>query len=225
MASLFREKTLAAFHSLVAQYQHHSRTTIIFTTFCLVSIGLAPAAYRDYKTFMSYGPGGVPYNLFGWLIAKVVLGPLGSEMLSTGLYERDEDQETYLPAEGITTREGPRPSVGPHVVPQRQLSQIPDKKIQEVGTPLSRVPWNITLTYLYKQRLVDAFDQLYLQNEDLLKVEPSRLERHTDALFLADVVRSSPISEELKREVSHIHGTSDHSVHVTLSPADCKCPS
>jgi hypothetical protein len=28
----------------------------------------------------------------------------------------------------------------------------------------------------------------------------------------------------MKREICHVHGTSDHSVHVTLAPADCKCP-
>lgn len=150
MTSIFREKSLAAFQSLVAQYQRHSRTTIIFTTFCLISIGLAPAAYRDYKTFLSYGPGGVPYNLFGWLIARVVLGPLGSEMLSTAVYERNEDQETYLPAEGITVREGKRPVVGPHVVPQRQLSQIPDNKVQEVSPHCPTVLRKVRLQVLVR---------------------------------------------------------------------------
>lgn len=66
-----------------------------------------------------------------------------------------------------------------------------------------------------------AFDSLYHKNEKLVKVSPSLFEKHTDALFLVDDITSSPISAEL-REISHIHGTSDHSVHVTLSPMDCK---
>jgi len=51
-----------------------------------------------------------------------------------------------------------------------------------------------------------------------VKLSPSLFEKHTDALFLADSIPASPI--ESLREISHIHGTSDHSVHVTLSPVD-----
>lgn len=202
MASLFRDKFFKAYGSIAAHYQRHSRTTIIFTSIVLISLGLAPSAYRDYRTFLSYGPGGVPYNLVGWLFTTLFLGPLGSEMLSIGIYEQSEDESTWLPARGLVAREGGRPVIGPHVVPQRQLSQIPDKHVQE--------------------KLVAAYQTLSSQNQHLVRLAPSKLEKHTDALFLSDTIVPSTIAREMNGEVSHIHGTSDHSVHVTLSPSDCK---
>lgn len=117
---------------LLAQYHHHSKTTIVLSTLATISIALAPAAYRDYKTFMSYGPGGVPYNAFGWLIASVVLRPMTSEMFSTKVYDGQEDKGTWL-SEGLTRRKGERPNVGPHAAPQRQLNQVPGNEIQKVS--------------------------------------------------------------------------------------------
>jgi hypothetical protein len=132
MASLIRQKALAAYTLLLTRYQDHSRKTIIFTLCFASLLGLAPSAYRDYKTFMSYGPGGVPYNVFGWLTVTLFLRHLGTEMFSTDLYDQKEDKRSWLPAEGLEAR-GERPVVGPHVVPQRQLSQIPGREAKEVS--------------------------------------------------------------------------------------------
>jgi hypothetical protein len=68
------------------------------------------------------------------------------------------------------------------------------------------------------KKLVVAFDEFTKKNLDIVKLVPSKFERHTDALFLADDIEAGPV--EGLREISHIHGTSDHSVHVTLSPVD-----
>lgn len=72
------------------------------------------------------------------------------------------------------------------------------------------------------KKLSAAFDVVYQQNRDKLKMSMSLAERHTNAMFLADDIPRSPI--EPQREISHIHGTSDYSMHVTLSPVDCKWP-
>jgi hypothetical protein len=83
---------------------------------------------------MSYGPGGAPYNVFGWLVVTTLLRPLASEMFSTDMYDRNEDKKSWLSAGDLTIR-GERPVVGPHVVPQRQLNQVPGKEIKEVSFP------------------------------------------------------------------------------------------
>lgn len=64
-------------------------------------------------------------------MVTTLLRPLASEMFSTDMYDRNEDKSTWLSAGDLTSR-GERPVVGPHVVPQRQLNQVPDKEINEV---------------------------------------------------------------------------------------------
>ena len=100
-----------------------------------------PAAYRDYQIFKSYGPGGVPNNALGWILVRVLFQPFGREMLSTEEYVRrieaaeghgkGDDGFLALSGEPLGSR-GARPVVGPHVVPQRQLTQIPDEAVMEV---------------------------------------------------------------------------------------------
>lgn len=104
---------------------------------------LLPAAYRDYRTFKSYGQGGVPNNVIGWLIVRLLFQPFRGEMLDTEVYSRRIDAaeghgmggDGYLTLskEQLATRSpDTRPEVGPHVAPQRQLTQIPDEDIMEV---------------------------------------------------------------------------------------------
>lgn len=73
------------------------------------------------------------------------------------------------------------------------------------------------------QKLTAAFTSLYQQNQHLVKLSPSLHESNTEALFLADGIRGNePLATDMLREISHFHGTGDHSVHVTLPPQDCK---
>lgn len=101
-----------------------------------VSATLVVLAYRDYQTYLSYGPGGSPYNVIGWFGVRVVLSPFKREMFSTGIYTRKIKQgenSSYLVGEKeLAHREGERPNVGPHIVPQRQLDAIASKEMQKV---------------------------------------------------------------------------------------------
>jgi hypothetical protein len=132
MALNIHGKLHVAFGALPGLFQLHSRATALVVTLLVVSLGLVPRAYHDYKIFLSYGPGGIPYNVFGWLVATVFLGPMRTETLSTAMYEQYEDEKAWLPLGGLSRRGGERPVIGPHVVPQRQLNQIPSKEIQAV---------------------------------------------------------------------------------------------
>ena len=133
MTSFLYSKAMSAYALLFGQYHRHSTTTIVFATISTASLfTLVPLAYRDYKLFMSYGPGGVPYNVFGWLLATVVLHPMTSEMFSTNVYDGQADKRSWLP-ETLNHRKWERPIVGPHAAPQRQLTQVPGKEMQEVS--------------------------------------------------------------------------------------------
>lgn len=63
------------------------------------------------------------------------------------------------------------------------------------------------------------------KNPHLIKINESQLERHSPAIFLADNVPQSDIARGINSEIAHIHCTGEFSVHVTLSPADCKLSS
>lgn len=123
------------------QTQQERFALAIGTTAVLGTTLVLPVAYRDYRTFISYGPGGVPCNVLGWLIVRVLLQPFAGEMLSTDVYVRrvaaveghgrGDDGFLVLAPEQARSVTG-RPIVGPHVVPQRQLTQVPDEAIMAV---------------------------------------------------------------------------------------------
>jgi hypothetical protein len=77
------------------------------------------------------------------MTVRALFQPFGTEMLSTEVYVRridaaeghgrgDEGYLTLSTAQ-LESRKGEgRPEVGPHVVPQRQVTQIPDEDVMEV---------------------------------------------------------------------------------------------
>ncbi|KAJ5780290.1 hypothetical protein N7457_005450 [Penicillium paradoxum] len=177
----------------------------------LASALVLPAAYRDYRIFKSYGPGGLPSNVLGWAIARMLFQPFGQEMFSTDEYVqrmaaaeghgKGDDGFLALSEEQLQGR-GERPVIGPHVVPQRQLTQVPDEGIME--------------------KFRSVFTAFGYRNHHLVKFQRSNMERHADGLFVADHLPVSGIAKVLDREIAHIHSGNEHSAHVVLAPADCK---
>lgn len=121
------------------------RLTLVASTAAVLGTALVlPSIYRDYRTFRAYGPGGLPNNVIGWLTCRVLFQPFKREMFSTEEYvKRVEAAEGHgkgdegfleLSPEQLASRSvTDRPVVGPHVVPQRQLTQVPDEDLVEVG--------------------------------------------------------------------------------------------
>lgn len=135
-----------ALNKLHLPHTHQERLTLILGTAALLGTSslLLPAAYRDYRTFKSYGPGALPNNFVGWLTVRMLLQPFKREMFSTEEYVRRVDaaeghgkgDEGFLTLseKQLEARRGEeRPVVGPHVVPQRQLTQIPEEAVVEVS--------------------------------------------------------------------------------------------
>lgn len=166
-----------------------------------------PIAIRDYRLYLSYGPGGTPYNVVGWLVANL-FRLLSREQFSTGPYDNPNlplaHESSFLPPSFPPKRISPRPRIGPHAVPQRQLSQLPDDEIRE--------------------HLIQSFALLGKRAEEkgLVKIQQSKYERHHEAMFVAPTRKWNSIAEHTNGEITHVHAGRDGSIHVTLHPKDCK---
>ena len=121
----------------------HEPTMSVALTVGLVVVGIVIAAlclsvcWRDYHLYLSYGPGDLPYNVQGWFISTFVLRPWSRDALRTDVYDGKLDMEKWLPDDWPRKpRSGDRPDIGPHPVPQRQLTQLSTPKIHQVRPPI-----------------------------------------------------------------------------------------
>ena len=91
-------------------------------------------AVQDYKQFKSLGRGGVPYNVFGWLIVSLLLRPLSLRKQDATKTNDYEFGNGIVGSEvrDLPTRSGERAVVG-GIVPQRQLSQNAPESMRKVG--------------------------------------------------------------------------------------------
>ncbi|KAE8548264.1 hypothetical protein EYB25_010058 [Talaromyces marneffei] len=179
----------------------------LLTATAFIITALSIPAYQDYRSFISYGPGGPPHNALGWFFSRFIATPFGQDMLGTGVYEPKVltgKNKSYLTIanDQLPQRYGKRPVVGAHAVPQRQISQISAGDVQN--------------------DFVAAFYILASKNPHIIKVAPSNAEKHSDAMWLLDTIHHAREAVQTGGEIAHIHETGDHSLHVVLSPADAK---
>lgn len=174
------------------------------------AVGLAvafPLALRDYRIYLSYGPGGLPYNLTGWLVTNV-LRLMTREPFSTKLYNDSSlpfsSEPGYLPANLPSRQAASRPNIGPHPVPQRQLDQLASTEVN--------------------QKFLARFEALALkaQEQGVVEIRQSVHERQHKGVFVAKSREWHVVAQETRGEISHIHRGLDYSFHVVLSPADSK---
>lgn len=114
------------FQKVVQKYPR----TIILTSLLALPI---PWLFNNYRAYIALGPGGLPYNVFGWLIA-LVAKPFGRETKSTAEYDADPNKDSWLTdLDSIAGRRGARPTIGWHPAPHRQLDQIPTDAMKQVS--------------------------------------------------------------------------------------------
>ncbi|OKL61833.1 hypothetical protein UA08_02293 [Talaromyces atroroseus] len=178
------------------------------TASAAIALAAAIPAYRDYRLYKSYGAGGPPHNVVGWYVSRFIITPFRQESISTQMYEEAIDKgksKSYISfMDGrLPRRKGGRPAIGSHAAPNRQTSQIPSDEM--------------------KEDLLTAFNDFAAKNSHLVRLAPSRLEGgHSEAMWLIDGIPKSPEAGFTKGELSHIHTTGDHSLHLILSEADAK---
>lgn len=130
-------------HSLVAQSSAH-RSRLLLAALPAGLIALLLPAYRDYQSWLLLGPGGPPYNVFGWLLVKLLFDPLRREPFGTVLYDRKiESGEQASFISSLPHRKGQRPTMGEFTVPQRQMNQRPSPEVRDV-----RVSYTLGLAWL-----------------------------------------------------------------------------
>ncbi|CZT48521.1 uncharacterized protein RSE6_09229 [Rhynchosporium secalis] len=178
-------------------------------TITIPLVGASTAALiwciKDYRAFKALGPGGIPYNIFGWALITIFVRPFA-------LSEKDTTWTGDYPSRGahhdildLEERKGGRAKLA-GIAPHRQISQNAPHSIQ---APLA-----------------ELFDDIVKKNPQLLETKRSLYEKHHDAIFvkfslLEDLNSAIPATARVSRgEIGHIHA--DASVHLYFSPADAK---
>lgn len=155
----------------------------------------------DYKKWKELGKGGVPYNLYGWL--QVTYYRLHKRNpFNTEIYEdRIGGKEDSVRLGNLPYRQGPRPRIGEHPVPHRQLDQL--------ANPIVR------------QQLDKVFDRFVKENNEAVHYTKSFFEKRNEAITLLTADNGVSLANETHGEVAHIH-PSDGSMHMVFSPSDAK---
>jgi hypothetical protein len=170
-------------------------------------------AVRSYRAWLALGKGGLPYNVFGWLMqvaAKLLRAR--TDVTRLGLYSRPDVRAAYDEPyvnlsflggdKSLPARRGARPEIPNFVAPQRQSSETADAAMLE-----------------RMQRFLKA---VVRDNPSSLRVASSRLEGGTtDAVWLAKETPMPQFTETTLGEIAHTHPV-DGSSHVTLSPGDAE---
>ncbi len=78
----------------------------------------------------------------------------------------------------------------------------------------------------YLQLLGQAMEELAAKYSSYTVIRTSVLEKSGDAFLISDSVATPhSVAKSTKREIAHVHagtGSGDYSLHMSLSPADCK---
>jgi len=208
------EQLIERFSSIVKSVRNRP------VVYAVGSLGIGYGLYsfvQGYLGFKALGRGGVPYNVWGYLLVLAVTPVARTQSSITDTSDLDEAVERIKKEEGekavfhrlnLDHRSGSRPKVG-GIFPQRQLEGLAPAYM-----------WNKLNTYMIS---------LASEYPTILRIAPSALEGQVDALFLrrspAERVTDNTLSSRIlatmapRLEITHVHDT-DGSLHISLSPAD-----
>jgi hypothetical protein len=185
--------------------------------------------WANYKEWLKVADTALPRNIFGYLLV-VCLGPLRADPFTIKPYDnpkeiakcgRDVGKRGFL-KEKLPGREGPRPEILKFMAPNRQVTQTTGKEMHKVYS----FPWKIWVWLTFSQLLAQAIDELVTAHSAHVVVKTSVLEKSGDALLLSDnIATPHTIAKKTKREIAHVHtgvGSGEYSLHLCLSPTDCK---
>ncbi|KIJ59876.1 hypothetical protein HYDPIDRAFT_117967 [Hydnomerulius pinastri MD-312] len=180
---------------LLSRVQSHPRTVAA----ALVVSALVPWVIGNYRAFIALGKGAT--IALSSHSGKVVFhqtpsNPIGYSiaMIAKRLIKRQLN---------IPERRGERPRTGWHFLPHRQVDRLPSQEA--------------------KKKLNAIFAKRAKDNTHIVELAVSPHERMHDAMVIASSVASPhKAADHAPREIAHIHPEIDYSLHVTLSPQDCK---
>ncbi|PYI00067.1 hypothetical protein BO71DRAFT_312606 [Aspergillus ellipticus CBS 707.79] len=161
-------------------------------------------AIRDYVDWKAFGTGGTPPTWLGYLrMTRIRLKHALSTNNLLDASHLDQAGPSYLPAESLPIRSGPRPTLMTRILPQRQ-------RPEPIG-PATHA------------RLSSLVRDLAAAYPHLLEIKPSRTEGgSTDGLYARSELESlNPVAGVLKGEIAHVH-PQENSLHVWLSERDAR---
>ncbi|KAK9366784.1 hypothetical protein V1509DRAFT_216820 [Lipomyces kononenkoae] len=170
-------------------------------TIALASLStiVAYLGYRDYKAWLSLGPGGLPHNLVGYVTTSFLkLFAIKKPRDFASVLGDSLQIGKYLSPDNIPYRQGDYPIVAPWPVPNRVLNQTAPEEFKIEA----------------HQTIYSVKDVVLANGKHLpLKVAKSFLEKHSDALFANEILAQF--------EAAHEHPV-DGSIHVNLHPSDAR---
>jgi len=176
-------------------------TSPLIWVLALAALVLAIWVATDYRQWKALGKGGVPYNFQGWLLVTS-FRMYKREPIGTALYaDRIGGAADSVHLHELPIRQGPRPRVGVHPVPHRQLDQLAEGDS--------------------RRRLNETFDRFVAQNDHSVCYAKSFYEKRNDAVTLLDASKGHPLAQISQGEIAHIH-PADGSLHMIFSPSDAK---
>lgn len=204
----------ASVSSMLSNYQRtfaHLRQQpplVIGSAIGVVTIPLLIHVARSYRGWLELGPGGPPYNFFGYLFQAIAQPfarrdttdsrPLADPKVAP-FYE-PHGKTSYL--SDIPARNGDRPVVPSYVAPQRQMSERSQaSRVERMQAHLAQLakeqPARITL----KNSGLEAADQMAIWVQDSME-------------------RPAYLAKSTKGEIAHVHP--EGSSHMVLSLADAE---
>jgi len=170
----------------------------------IAGAGVAAAGawvYRDFQKWLALGPGGLPYNFNGWMTATWMRLQKCDPLDVLCLQDLPGAPDDVACLSNLPVRRGPRPSVGVHPVPHRQLNQLPGDDM--------------------KLRIEALFDASVRHEADLVEYQLSYFEKRNRAVTLRDPEQGHADAQASRGEIGHVH-PSDGSMHMILSRADAR---
>jgi hypothetical protein len=137
-SSLFRP--LQGFAQSIARYHLLQDHSLAIGVAAALSVPVLYIARADYRAWLLLGRGGLPYNVLGWFV-QLILTPFRAGRLDTSCYQNPEilakagpsGSKSYLSAEDVPQRKGPRPSIHRWLLPQRQADSRSSEQWKTVG--------------------------------------------------------------------------------------------
>lgn len=120
-------------------------------------INLTYWCIQDYRLYKSLGPGGPPYNAYGWFLTSFIVRPFtlaAKDTLWTGDYPDDGAHKEIL---ALPNRRGTRPVIL-GIAPQRQFSQNPEPGMNVVSCQ-NEIAW-ITSSSVVLRNLLLMFSSV-----------------------------------------------------------------
>ncbi|PMD35294.1 hypothetical protein L207DRAFT_587605 [Hyaloscypha variabilis F] len=165
-----------------------------------------------YRDWLKVADTALPQNIFGYL-TQASLAPFRADPFTIVPYDDPKEiakcgkigEKSFLPGK-LPEREGPRPDMITFMAPNRQVSQLTGDDMHQL--------------------LLAAVAEIAAKHSVHVVVRTSVLEKAGEALLIADhIATPHSIAAKTKREIAHVHagaGSGEYSMHMCLSPVDCK---